>query len=892
MSRLRNILVPAGLVLLIAAPAGAQLVPPKPSSVGGAVSSEFFETKIRPVLAAKCYACHNSKLKEPKGYLVLDTKAGVMKGGTLGPAIVPGRPDESKLLEALRYSNPHLQMPPTGKLADDIIADFETWIAAGAPDPRVDTPIAGGAPARRVVDEKELEKGRQWWAFQAVRELPAPMTRGSDLLETRGGQTPGSKLDRFVLAKLKEKGLTASPEADPRTLITRAYIDLIGLRPTYEEVEAFANDPAPNRYEKLIDTLLASPQYGERWARYWLDVVRYAEDNPGNITNPPYPHAWRYRDWVIESLNKDVPYDRFGKLQLAADLMPGTSRSDMRALGIIALGPQDHKDVRLAVDVVGTIQLNDWDERLDTVSRGLLGLSVACARCHDHKFDPIQQKDYYRLESVFASTSRALRPFFNIDPKTETRFMWVYQRIFDLEYTANLLEGDPGSKPEQAALQVKKFRDELKSLHAEIEAMSKEYPDIAAYIKTVPYPGERPPEARNADGTLKKPEPLPEGEKKTLPADLIPNPERQARAQQAAGAGGPRKRIDPKAPFLNSVYDAGVWFNSSESDLTFFDATPGVPRDLPLFKGGNLNSPGDPAPRGFPLVLAKGDADFHNGSGRLELGEKIFTDAAGLSARVILNRVWGWHFDKHLVGTPSDFGIQGLAPTHPELLEDLAARFIASGWSLKWLHREIMLSATYRQSSHPRADAMEADPTNQLLWRMNPRRMDIEAYRDSLLQIAGKLDKTLYGPSEEIDTGTRRTVYATLSRTRSSADVMKLYDVPQPMAHIPMRTLTINPLQALFVMNSDFVEGLAAELSKQVQDKPTAEERITALYRQVFARDATPEEMALGVKYLTAEPGTGNLEPGTLNPEPGTLNLAVTRYAQALLSTNEVIFWP
>jgi cytochrome c553 len=885
MSQLRNILL-AGLVLLIAVRAGAQPVSNAgaPNAAAALGWNEFFEAKIRPVLAAKCYACHNSKLKEPKGYLVLDTKAGVMKGGTLGPAIVPGRPDESKLLEALRYSTPHLQMPPTGKLADDIIADFEKWIAAGAPDPRVDTPMAGGAPARRVVDENELEKGRQWWAFQAVRELPAP--RGSDPLDARGAQTPrtnaletrgrqttGTKLDRFVLAKLKEKGLTPSSEADSRTLITRAYIDLIGLRPTYEQVEAFASDPAPNRYEKLIDTLLASPQYGERWARYWLDVVRYAEDNPGNITNPPYPHAWRYRDWVIESLNRDLPYDRFVKLQLAADLMPGTSRSDMRALGIIALGPQDHKDVRLAVDVVGTIQLNDWDERLDTVSRGLLGLSVACARCHDHKFDPIQQKDYYRLQSVFASTSRALRPFFNIDPKTETRFMWVYQRIFDLEYTANLLEGDPGSKPEQAARQVKKFRDELKSLHAEIETMSKEYPEIAAYIKTVPYPGEKPPEARNADGTLKKPEPPPEGGKKTLPPDLIPNPERQANAQQAAGASGPRKRIDPRAPFLNSVYDAGVWFNSSESDLTFFDTTPGVPRDLPLFKGGNLNSPGDPAPRGFPVVLAKGDADFHNGSGRLELGEKIFTDAAGLSARVIVNRVWGWHFDKHLVGTPSDFGIQGLAPTHPELLEDLAARFIANGWSLKWLHREIMLSATYRQSSHPRGDAMEADPTNQLLWRMNPRRMDIEAYRDSLLQIAGKLDKTLYGPSEEIDTGTRRTVYATLSRTRSSADVMKLYDVPQPMAHIPMRTLTINPLQALFVMNSDFVEGLAAELAKLVQDKPTAEEKITVLYRRVFARDATPEEMELGIAYLGAQ-GTP------------------AGYAQALLSTNEVIFWP
>jgi hypothetical protein len=448
--------------------------------------------------------------------------------------------------------------------------------------------------------------------------------------------------------------------------------------------------------------------------------------------------------------------------------------------------------------------------------------------------------------------------------------MWIYQRMFDLHYTANLLESDPGSKPEQAARQVKKFREELAGLQAEIDAMSKAYPAIAAYIKDVPYPGEKTP----APAGRKPAEPKP-AVKKTLPADLIPNNER---IQNAGGGGGPRKRIDPQAPFLNSVYDAGVWFDDSEPDLTFFDAKPDVPRDLPLLKGGNLNNPGDLAPRGFPLVLAKGPADFHNGSGRLELADKIFTDAAPLGARVIVNRVWGWHFAKHLVGTPSDFGVQGLPPTHPELLEDLAARFIANGWSLKWLHREIMLSATYRQSSHPRPEAVEVDPTNQWLWRMNPRRMDIEAYRDSLLQVSGMLDPTMYGPSEDLDRGTRRTVYATLSRGRSGADVMKLYDAPPPMQHIPMRYLTINPLQALFVMNSGFVQGLASELAKQVEPQTTPEEKIRTLYRKVFARDADQEELALGVKYLAAAPG-----------EPGD---NVARYAQALLSTNEMIFWP
>lgn len=848
MTVFRHVLVGAWVAAAAAAPAAAQQT----------VSTEFFESRIRPVLATKCYSCHNSKMKEPKGYLTLDTREGVMKGGTLGPALVPGQPAASKLIHAIKYADPHLQMPPSGKLPDEVIADFEMWIAGGAPDPRTDS-AASRVAKRRVVDEAELAKGRQWWAFQAVNVLPQPVSAHASAAR--------AKLDHFVYAKLAEKGLTPSPQADDRTLIRRAYIDLIGLKPTYEEVEAYANDPSPGKYEKLVDTLLAMPQYGERWGRHWLDVVRYGEDNPGNITNPPYPHAWRYRDWVIEALNKDVPYDRFVKLQLAADLMPGTSRPDMRALGPIALGPQDHKDVRLSIDVIGTLQLNDWDERLDTVTRGLLGLSVSCARCHDHKFDPIRQLDYARLTSVFASTSRALRPFFEIDPKTETRFMWIYQRMFDLHYTANLLEGDPGSKPEQAERQVKKFRQELRELQAEIDAMSKEYPQIAEYIKTVPYPGEKPPEQRNPDGTLKKRAPVPE-KQRVRPADQIPNTERA----QNQGGGGPRKRIDPEAPFLNSIYDAGVWWNTSEPDLTFFDVTPGKPRDLPLYRNGNLGTPGDPAPRGFPLVLAKSTADFTHGSGRLELGEKIFTDAAPLSARVMVNRVWGWHFDKHLVGTPSDFGIQGLKPTHPELLADLSARFIANGWSLKWLHREIMLSATYRQSSKPRTREMEVDPTNQLLWRMNPRRMDIESYRDSLLQASGKLDLTMYGPSQpDVDTGVRRTVYASISRGRSN-DVMKLYDVPAPLAHIPLRQPTLNPLQALFVMNSTFVQEQAKALAEQVAAESTSEAKIQSLYRKVFSRTATPDEVALGVAYLAGAD--------------------TARYAQALLSTNEVIFWP
>src|ERR1700730_17738140 len=282
----------------------------------------FFEAKIRPVLAAKCYACHSSKLKAPMGGLVLDTKAGLKKGGATGPALNPGKPEDSRLLQALRYTNPSLQMPPTGKLPDGVIADFEQWIRSGAPDPRVDTP-ASSSPA--ALKGMPIDDGRKWWAFQPVQELPAPSVKDADW--------PKSKIDSFLLAKLEQKGLKPSPPADARTLVTRAYIDLLGYKPNYDEVEAFVHDTAPGAYEKLVDSLLASPHYGERWARHWLDVARFAEDNPtSEATNPPYPFAWRYRDWVIEAVNQDVSYDRFVKLQLAADLMYGTRREDMRAL--------------------------------------------------------------------------------------------------------------------------------------------------------------------------------------------------------------------------------------------------------------------------------------------------------------------------------------------------------------------------------------------------------------------------------------------------------------------------------------------------------------------------------------------------------------------------------
>jgi hypothetical protein len=777
---------------------------------------EFFEKKIRPVLTANCYGCHASTLKRPMAGLVLDTREGLRK------VIIPGDSAGSVMVRALRYNDLRLKMPPTGKLSDAVIGDFEKWIADGAEDPRNEPPAVNAAASPRAIDFKE---GRKWWAFQPVTEHLAPSV--NDRKWAR------NKIDSFILHKLEKSGLKPSPEADPATLVRRAYLDLIGLQPSYETVQAFVNDPAPRRYEELIDRLLASPRYGERWARYWLDVARYGEDGE-NPNGNGYLYAWRYRDWVIDALNQDVPYDRFAKLQLAADQIPGTPRDDLRALGLLGMSPAEHKEMKLSKVVIEGLLLDEWDERLDVVSRGMLGLTVACARCHDHKFDPISSKDYYALAGVFASTAMATRPLHQMDPASEARFIWLKQRLLILGFITRTLKSTPGLDPEASKKKIAESQAELDVLEPEMAALKKRYPELA--LETVP-------------------------------------PSEDDKAVQA-GKSPPKPKTNPKAPFMNVVYDAGIFVDGSHPDVSTLEFHPGQARDLPVYLHGNAATPGEMAPRKFLTVLSKNPDDiFRNGSGRLELADSIFGDAAPLAARVIVNRVWGWHFDKHLVRTPSDFGSRGELPTHPELLDDLAARFMANGWSLKWLHREIMLSATYRQSSQPRAEAEKIDADNQLVWRMNPRRLDVEAYRDSLLQAAGRLNLEMYGPSLDLDASSnmRRTVYAKAGRGKMS-DLHRLYDFPSPIQHSPMRTLTITPLQQLFVMNSPFLEELSATLAKSVENEPSDSAKVRSLYRKILSRDPSASELDLSLTYVHGA--------------------AIQRFAHALLSTNEEIFWP
>jgi len=782
----------------------------------------FFEAKIRPVMAAKCYACHSSKLKAPMGGLVLDTKAGVAAGGSGGAVITAGKPGASRLLTALRFTDPHLQMPPTGKLPETVIADFETWIAAGAPDPRT---AASAGETTAALKGMSIDAGKKWWAFQPISELPAPPVKNKSWAR--------NKIDPFVLAPLEAKRFSPAPIADKRTLVRRAYIDLLGFKPTYEEVEAFAAESAPDAWTKLIDKLQAMPQYGERWGRHWMDVARFGEDNPtSEATNQPYPYAWRYRDWIIEAINRDLPYDQFVKMQLAADHMPNATREDRRALGYLGAAPIYHKDQRLSADVIGGFMTDDWDERVDTVTRGLLAMTVACARCHDHKFDPIPTKDYYGLAGVFASTMRTEQPLFDVESAVEQRYFWVHRRLIDLRYSVNLLTGEASTVVDSES-RVARWKLEIEELRKEMVTLREKNPKLIANIErfwTPPAPPEQ-------------------------------------------GAGRPRQPTASAEPFMNAVFDAAQFINGTDPQYTFIDYKPGEARDLPVLRNGNVATPGEIVPRHFLTVLSKGDSRFQKGSGRLELGERIFTDAAPLAARVIVNRVWDWHFGRPLAPTPSDFGVQGEKPTHPELLTDLAARFIAHGWSLKWLNREIMTSAAYQQSSKPRPELVKADPTNTLFWRMSPRRMDIESYRDTLLRASGRLSYTMAGPSEDVElaTNVRRTVYGRISRGRLSP-VLKNYDFPDPMQSAGGRDLTTTSLQQLFVLNSPFFFDSAAAISKVVGNLPTDSTRMRELYRRLLSRDPSPQELDLALTFLAK----------------GTLE----QYAQVLLSTNEEILWP
>lgn len=774
----------------------------EPTGVDRQAATEFFEKKIRPLLVQHCDECHSTDKADESGHLALDNRAALLAGGTRGPIVIGGKPEESLLIKAVRYLDPKLQMPPDGKLADADVELLSKWVRDGAFIPDYGKDV--GNKKNKSID---WDVARQFWSFRSlVRPVVPPVDAGLSI---------HNPIDEFVARSLKEVKLSSSPQADKRTLVRRLCFDLLGLPPTSEDVAEFVADERPDAYERLVDRLLASPHFGERWARYWLDMARYVDFTPDWQKNTD--RAWMYRDWVVRAFNEDRPYDEFVQMQLAADLVPDGNPRDVAALGLLGVSPTYWKELKLAPSVIEVIVADEWDERLDTVSRTFLGLTVACARCHDHKFDPVTSKDYYALAGIFASTQVADRPLLP-SPLAE--------QVADARMALDKLQ-------ESLKKQKEKDSDEAKKLQMQIEELRQAHPQIDALLAPV-------------------------------------------------------------------VEDSSVYVVPDGPDATKLEYRKRQSRDLPVFRRGNPANPGDIVPRRFlELFATRAESvtsgaeskfvPYAQGSGRLELARSLVNEASPLTARVVVNRIWLNHFGKGLVKTPGDFGQQGDRPTHPELLDWLSSELVGMpdvpqparrAWSLKHLHRLMVMSSTYRQSSS--IGTSSTDPENQFLARMNRRRLEIEPWRDAMLAVAGNLDDRLEGPGADLDqkSNFRRTLYGRIGRDEQN-DMLRIFDFPPPTTHSPSRDNTTTPLQQLFVFNSEFVEWQAMTLATRLLAPTDASvsQRIERCYQLLFQRSPRPAELQLGERFL-GQSASGE-----------TKDLDRWRwYVQSLLGLNEFLF--
>ena len=728
----------------------------------------FFEQRIRPIFAEHCYSCHSASAKTLQANLLLDSSNSILAGGDSGPSIIPNKPDESLLIQSVRYSPNHSAMPPDGKLLDEQIAALEAWVRRGAPVPSSEI-------ASKIRTSIDIEEGRKHWAFQPTKPLPAQFFAPPDSASPDSAlpsvtqhqlQTSNSRIDVAIERELKKQELSLSPREQRRGLLRRLKMDLVGVLPTSTEVLEFEHDSSPEAFERRIDTYLASPQYGERWARYWLDLVRYCDvmEEWTETLGPTYP----YRDWVVSAFNEDMPFDRFIHLQLAADQLPDARPSDRAALGLLGMSPSYWKELQLPVEIIKSIVSDEVEERVHTLSSTFLGLNIACARCHDHKFDPITNLDYYAIAGILSNSKPsdvALAP--------------------DLDAAA-IVEARKGVKKLETELQplLKSEKEEDKAKVAELQQR------LEALRATKGFDALLTPGVEDA-------------RLEVLPAD-----------------------------------------GSHGSKIVFEKAL----RDKAVEIRGNPNKAGETVPRRFISVLSHNSppAPFgtEQASGRAELARSMSSDSAHLVARVFVNRIWKHHFGRGLVETPSDFGRQGTLPSHPELLDDLAYRFIEQGWSIKWLHREILLSNTYQQQrSFGPGDQRDPD---QRLYASFPRRaLDVEAWRDSILETTGELNNQIGGPPEDLSKlgRARRTIYGQIRR-RELNDLLRLFDFPDPLTHSASRVPTITPLQQLYLLNSPFILERSDALIRRLELESIndTDQRIEKLYGWLFQRSPTPAE--------------------------------------------------
>jgi len=733
----------------------------------------FFESKVRPVLVKHCYECHSAESGKSKGGLMLDTKQAIREGGETGPAVVPGDVTKSLLLTAIKHSDPDLEMPPKkAKLPEAVIADIKSWIKSGAADPRKSAvKIAERPPV-------DVEAGRKFWSYLQ------PMKREGSV-------------DEFIHAELKKHSLQPAAEAEPMVLLRRLYFDLIGLPPD----QTGLSDLSDQSYEATVDALLSSPRFGERWGRHWLDVVRFAESN-GRESNLTFPHAWRYRDYVIDAVNADVPFDRFITEQIAGDLLPAKGDAQrarlLIATGFLAMGPKGLNEMskeQFDADVA--------DEQLDTVTRAVMASSVACARCHDHKTEPFSMEDYYGLAGIFKST----QTFYG---------NWIDSENGNHGHLIRLPELPGQAIPGRSmpAGRVTQLKTDLAKLNAEEKAQN----EYVANAKA---------EGRDISGEYHK---------------ILTTAIRILWSR--GGIKGTLETVDDQGralPLCMGVKEAKRIADSQ------------------LYERGEIAHPVKAVPRGFPRVIEVKGTVSHKESGRLELAQWLTSRENPLTARVMANRVWKHLLGAGLVRTVDNFGFSGERPSHPELLDYLAVKFMDGGWSVKSLIKEIVMSKTYRRSSQiydlrfmiydlPEnarsgaeiiSEAQRQDPDNRLLSRANKRRLDAEVIRDSMLAVAGVLDTTrrpgslvaeLDGQSvsligfnaklpTDLDGSKRRSIYLPVLRDHLP-DVLENFDMANPNLVTGDRDVTNVPLQALYLMNGPFVQEQAAALAKRIQSAP------------------------------------------------------------------------
>ena len=786
--------------------AGAQEKPAAPEQI------RFFETSIRPLLVDHCQKCHGPK--KQRADLRLDSRARILKGGESGPAAIPGHPEKSLLIKVVRHLDDVPQMPEGKKLADREIADLVRWVQMGLPYPE--------ALAAPPADPK------QWWAFQSPRPPEVPKTRSVDW--------PQTPLDHFILAKLEARGLKPAPPADRLTLLRRATFDLLGLPPTPEEIGAFVKDASPDAFAKVVERLLGSPHYGERWGRHWLDVARYADSN-GLDENVAFGNAWRYRDYVVQAFNDDLPYDQFILEQLAGDLLesPDLSIRHRRliATGFLALGPKVIAEVdekKMEMDIV--------DEQIDTVGRAFLGLTLGCARCHDHKFDPISIADYYGLAGIFRST----------------KTMETFKKIARWHEHPLASADDPSVKAAHAA--------EVAKQKAAIDSLVQKATD------------ELTPKTSPEAGLSKN-------------AEALFSPETKAQLKQLRAGLAKLEKAGPAVPTAMGVGEGQVM-------------------DVPIHPRGNHLKTGKVVARHVPEVLAGAHPPSFapTKSGRLELATWLTRPDHPLTSRVMVNRIWRWHFGTGIVRSPDNFGLLGDLPDDQVLLDWLATRFVEQRWSIKAMHRLIMLSSTYQMSAHADPKTRGADPENRLHGRANVRRLEAEAIRDALLAVGGALDRSPGGSMLHVknreyffdhtskDTtnydSRRRSLYLPVVRN-NVYDVFQLFDFPDPAVPSGDRATTTVAPQALFLMNSDWTMKICAHLAASLLKNPGLDDpgRVRRLYLQAYGREASAAETARALALVR------DIERALEKREPQRDRrrlLSWSSLCQMIMSANEFVY--